>query len=156
MTHHEDPFRPHAHEPNPLPPTSDTAITLIEPGGITIITLDDLRRLPRTVVRDCLIVSTGHGISGPFSFAGVTLKDVIASRTDNYWRELTILSADGFGTRLYAHEVFEPTDRPILLAYELDGRLLTREKGLVRLIVPSETDDALRQVKWVREIQLIV
>jgi hypothetical protein len=29
---------------------------------------------------------------------------------------------------------------------------LTRAQGLVRLIVPHERDDALRQVKWVTRI----
>ncbi len=43
-------------------------------------------------------------------------------------------------------------ERPSLLAYIKDGVSLTRAQGLVRLIVPSETDDALRQVKWVGRI----
>jgi hypothetical protein len=33
-----------------------------------------------------------------------------------------------------------------------DGQKLTRRQGLVRLIVPREKDDALRQVKWVGRI----
>jgi hypothetical protein len=37
----------------------------------------------------------------------------------------------------------------------LDGAALTREQGLVRLIVPSERDDALRQVKWLATITII-
>jgi len=36
----------------------------------------------------------------------------------------------------------------------MDGATLTRAQGLVRLIVPSETDDALRQVKWVGRIEI--
>jgi hypothetical protein len=31
---------------------------------------------------------------------------------------------------------------------------MTREQGLVRLIVPSEENDALRQVKWVARIDI--
>ncbi|MCB0075748.1 MAG: molybdopterin-dependent oxidoreductase [Caldilineaceae bacterium] len=46
----------------------------------------------------------------------------------------------------------DPPTRPSLLAITLDGQPLTREQGLVRLIVPTETDDALKQVKWVAEI----
>ena len=42
-----------------------------------------------------------------------------------------------------------------VLAYALDGQLLSRAQGLVRLIVPSERDDALRQVKWVREVRVV-
>ena len=43
----------------------------------------------------------------------------------------------------------------MLLAYTLDGAPLTREQGLVRLIVPSEIDDALRQVKWLAMITIV-
>jgi hypothetical protein len=39
-----------------------------------------------------------------------------------------------------------------LLATARDGIPLTRADGLVRLIDPRETNDALRQVKWVAEI----
>jgi hypothetical protein len=42
------------------------------------------------------------------------------------------------------------------LSYAIDGTPLTRAQGLVRLIVPSETDDALRQVKWVQRIEVYV
>ena len=28
-------------------------------------------------------------------------------------------------------------------------------EGLVRLIVPTETDEALRQIKWVAEVRLL-
>jgi DMSO/TMAO reductase YedYZ molybdopterin-dependent catalytic subunit len=45
--------------------------------------------------------------------------------------------------------------RPVLLAYMLDGAPLARGQGLVRLIVPSETDDALRQVKWLATITIV-
>jgi hypothetical protein len=65
-----------------------------------------------------------------------------------------VVSADGFGTRVQAKEVREGPDAPILLSYEIDGVSMTRGQGLVRLIVPSETDDALRQVKWVGEVRV--
>jgi hypothetical protein len=39
-----------------------------------------------------------------------------------------------------------------LLALARDGVPLTREQGLVRLVDPRETDDALRQIKWVAQI----
>ena len=100
-------------------------------------------------------------------------------RQTGAWRYIDLVSADGFGTRVTpadlsgegsaAHmadasaAVGEITtgdaahvgDRPILLAYTLDGAPLTREQGLVRLIVPSETDDALRQVKWLATIRIV-
>ena len=49
----------------------------------------------------------------------------------------------------------DPSAPPILLATHIDGQPLTREAGLVRLIVPAERDDALRQVKWIAEIRII-
>ena len=66
----------------------------------------------------------------------------------------TVMSADGFGARVSADELRRETARPILLALAANGRPLSRADGLVRLIVPGETDDALRQVKWVSEIRL--
>jgi DMSO/TMAO reductase YedYZ molybdopterin-dependent catalytic subunit len=147
----------HAHEPNPAPPTATTAFTLSTPAGESHpLDVDDLLRLPATAAPDCYIVSTGHGASGPFTFSGVRLRDLIdhVLGKDAHWRYADIVSADGFGTRVHAHEVYTDTMRPILLAHTQDGARLTRTQGLVRLIVPSEVDDALRQVKWVAEIRI--
>jgi DMSO/TMAO reductase YedYZ molybdopterin-dependent catalytic subunit len=83
------------------------------------------------------------------------LNDVLAPDID--WRYVDVISADGFGTRVFAKEAQTPTTtRPILLSYAIDGMPMTRAQGLVRLIVPSETDDALRQVKWVQRIEVYV
>lgn len=147
----------HAHEPNPAPPTATTAFTLRTPGAPSR-TLDvaDLQKLPAVTVADCYIVSTGHGTSGPFAFTGTRLGDLLAAQVDasTIWHYVDVVSADGFGTRLTAQEVSAPAVRPIVLAYVMDGAPLTRSQGLVRLIVPSETEDALRQVKWVAEIHV--
>ncbi len=68
---------------------------------------------------------------------------------------MEVVSGDGFGTRLTAEEVREPTPAgPIVLAYAIDGEPMAREDGLVRLVDPSETDDALRQVKWVGRVDV--
>jgi DMSO/TMAO reductase YedYZ molybdopterin-dependent catalytic subunit len=154
--HDQDPFRPHAHDPNMEPPSADPLFTLIWPAGSVVLTPDNLKELPLTRIDDCYVVSTGHGVSGPFSFGGVTLRELIDAYANIYWVEVLILSQDGFGTRLTFEEVRASPDRPIILAYEINGVAMSREKGLVRLIVPSETDDALRQVKWVGEIRLLV
>jgi DMSO/TMAO reductase YedYZ molybdopterin-dependent catalytic subunit len=120
------------------------------------IAVADLLRLPSMTLSNCFIVSTGHGTSGPFTFGGVRLLELLESLwgTQAEWHRVDVISADGFGTRISRAEVAAPTDRPILLAYALDGVPLTRAQGLVRLIVPSETDDALRQVKWVAELRV--
>lgn len=152
-----DPLRPHSHDPNPEPPSAQADFTVYWPGGSALYTPDDLRRLPAVTLADCFIISTGHGTSGPFVFTGVPLLTLIEPLLPDpaAWTEVAILSRDGFGVRLYRHELLAlPPHRPALLAYALDGQPLTRPQGLVRLIEPNETDDALRQVKWIAEIRI--
>ena len=148
----------HVHEPNPEPPTVDPAFTLLLPNGQQhSIAPGDLARLTQCEVGDCYIVSTGHGTSGPFAFGGVRLADFVSAYLppDTDWRNLDVISADGFGNRVAAHELgAHEGDRSILLATAVDGRPMTRAQGLVRLIVPGERDDALRQVKWVSRIEI--
>jgi hypothetical protein len=151
-----DPLQPHSHEPNPHPPNLDPAFRLTVPGGVDWqITPADLATLPQTAVADCYIVSTGHGTSGPFTFGGVTLADLVAAYFNGSWLRAEIVSADGFGNRVLAKEV-QPasSEPPILVATHIDARPMTREEGLVRLIVPGERDDALRQVKWISVIRI--
>jgi len=148
----------HPHDPNPAPPSGDPTFVVKQPDGVEIIVgVEDLQGLPLAEVPDCWIVSTGHGRSGPFTFAGVRLADLLSSILPSaiHWQHLDVISADGFGTRLFAQEVLDPTlTRPILLSYAVNGAPMTRRQGVVRLIVPSETDDALRQVKWVGRIEI--
>jgi len=145
----DDPLHPHAHDPNPEPPSADPTITLLLADGSQPIPLVQLQQLPATTMRDCYIVSTGHGTTGPFAFTGVTLYDFAQATIPGPWSHLEIISSDGFGCRVWANEAQET-----LLAWEIDGRALSRQEGCVRLIVPSETDDALRQVKWISMIQV--
>lgn len=145
----DDPLQPHAHDPNPEPPSADPTILLWLADGSQPISLAQLQQLPETTFNDCLIISTGHGTSGPFAFTGATLHDFAQVHIPGPWSHLEIVSGDGFGCRVWAKEAQET-----LLAWEIDGRALTRAEGCVRLIVPSEQDDALRQVKWVAEIRV--
>ena len=157
-THQHDPLRPHRHEPNPEPPSADPAFTLQLPDGSRqTIRPADLQALPQTTVPDCYIVSTGHGTSGPFTFSGVSLLAFVsqAVAAAGAWSEVEVISADGFGNRVSLAELHRPDPAgPILLSYAIDGQPLTRQQGLVRMIVPSEKDDALRQVKWVGRINI--
>lgn len=143
----------HGHNPNPSPPSDDPTLRLITPDGVQTVTLDRLRRLPVIELPPGIIHSTGHPASGPFVFAGVALGALIAALAPGEWSAAEVVSADGFGTRVARAEWAEG-ERPILLAHRRDGLPLTRREGLVRLIVPSETDEALRQVKWLSEIRL--
>lgn len=147
----------HAHEPNPAPPHADPTLICCLPDGRRLtLTPDDLARLPQTSVAGCVIASTGHPPSGPFTFGGVRLVDLLHAHGINEssdWAFVDVVSDDGFGTRVDARETQTAT-HPILLATTLDGAPLRRDQGLVRLIVPGETDDALRQVKWVSRVEV--
>ncbi|MEM7129962.1 MAG: molybdopterin-dependent oxidoreductase [Chloroflexota bacterium] len=159
-----DPLHPHEHSPNPAPPSSDAFLLFINKATADKVELQNqlspsyLATLPQTELDDCYIVSTGHGTTGPFQFGGPTLSTLLLAQQieQEGWQSLEIVSGDGFGTRIYAHEVIDETiDRPILLALTINGRPLLRQEGLVRLIVPNEVDDALKQVKWIAEIRVI-
>ena len=151
-----DPLHPHSHDPNPEPPSADPTITLSLPDGRPLtLTPENLNTLPQTEIANCYIVSTGHGTSGPFTFSGVVLLTVIQAYVNLFWSQVEVISADGFGTRVTAAELSHPAPaRPILLALSINHTPMTRTQGLVRLIVPSESDDALRQVKWVAQINV--
>lgn len=152
----DDPLQPHAHEPNPDPPTDDPTFAVYLPQGQQKeISIPDLKQLPQTSVSNCYIVSTGHGTSGPFTFGGVQLRHLVRHFGVDEWSELEVISADGFGNRIVRAELEAPDEAgPIILAIRIDGAPLSRQDGLVRLIVPSERDDALRQVKWVARVNI--
>jgi hypothetical protein len=155
----DDPLQPHSHDPNPDPPDDNPDFVLLLPDLTAVtVTVDQLRAMPQTSVGHCFIVSTGHGTTGPFEFSGVALLDLIAEHAGRgmKWSTAEVTSADGFGTRLWREELTGGTpDHPVVLSHTVNGQPMTRRQGLVRLIVPSETDDALRQVKWVGRIALL-
>lgn len=156
MPDSDDALRPHAHDPNPEPPSTDPSLVVSWGAARSRFTVDDLSKMPLVELPGCYIVSTGHGTSGPFVFGGAALADLLDLAAGSGWTTVEIRSGDGFGTRLSSDEVRRPPDgRPVILAMVIDGRLLTRAEGLVRLIVPAETDDALKQVKWVAEIRVV-
>ncbi len=154
--HHHDPLRPHSHEPNLAPPSASPTFELVQGDGqIEKISVQQLQQLTTTTLADCYIVSTGHGTSGPFTFTGVTLLDFMQAFVTESYSQVEIVSADGFGNRVMAEEMRSSTGGfQVLLAYMIDGQPMTRNQGLVRMIVPSEADDALRQVKWIGKIRV--
>lgn len=144
-----------AHDSNPTPPGDDASLAVVTPDGRALVTVEALRELPTRTLLDVTIASTGHPASGPFDLTGTTLRTVIDAYAPGVWSAALVSSGDGFGTRVLADEWLGETARPILLTHTLDGRPLSRAEGLVRLIVPTETDEALRQIKWVAEIRLL-
>lgn len=153
-----DPFQPHSHDNNPLPPDDDTTIQVILFGAPPLqITLSQLKNeFPQAII-PAYQYTTDHGVHGPYRLRGVALGSLIARFIDanQSWHEAEVVSADGFGNRVYAEEADPnlPGD-PILLCYASNDTDLPRAHGLVRLVVPSEIDNALRQIKWVREIRI--
>lgn len=156
---HIDPLNPESHEPNPIPPSSDPSFFLKLPNGEkSKVRTNELQKLARVDVEDCYIVSTGHGTSGPFVFSGVPLLRLIETflKPKDGWNQVEVISVDGFGTRIMRQElIHQEKSRPIILADSCNHLPLTRDQGLVRLIVPSERDDALKQVKWVAEVNIV-
>ncbi|HSH04207.1 MAG TPA: hypothetical protein VLL52_16955 [Anaerolineae bacterium] len=155
MKETDDPLQPHSHEPNPAPPSATPGFWLQWDTNKQWLTPTDLKKWPLVRVPNCYIVSTGHGRSGPFLFGGVAILTLIDEMVGEMaWTQVEVVSGDGFGTRLWAEELRREGGDQIILSYERDKRPLTREAGLVRLIVPSEADDALRQVKWVATVTI--
>jgi hypothetical protein len=154
-----DPLNPHIHDPNLLPPSNDPVFDLSLPDGQEVnIGVQTLQLLPRTTLTDCYIVSTGHGTTGPFAFSGVSLIGIIEQNIydPKSWNQVEVISGDGFGTRFLKQEILSQSPaKPIVIADTINRRPMTRNEGLVRLIVPGETDDALRQVKWIARINIL-
>lgn len=150
----DDPLRPHAHENNATPPSADPTWQLRLPDGRRrAITLEEMQRWPSFTL-PAYWLTTDHGVHGPYRATGVTLWDVIARHWDGAWTQVEVVSADGYGNRLWRAEITEAAEPP-LLCYAWDGQLLTRPQGLVRLVVPSEKGNALRQVKWVEMVRVV-
>lgn len=146
----------HSHEPNPVAPAGDGAFLFTAGSVSQRIDLARLRVLTFTEIAECSIVSTGHGRSGPFRFGGVLVADFLTALlpAGTQVAKADFVSADGYGTRLDAATV-RASPGP-LLAFTLDGAPMQRRQGLVRLIVPGETGDALHQVKWLARIEALL
>ena len=149
-----DPLQPHSHDNNSEPPHDDPNILLILPTlEMVTLTLADLADMPRTSVP--YEYTTDHGKHGPYQLEGVTLVDLMARYWPGPFASVEVRSADGFGNRLFPDELLGGGHNPPLLCDISDGEQLSRQNGLVRLVVPSETDNALRQIKWVATISVL-
>ena len=152
-----DPLQPHSHDNNPEPPYIDPTLIFLAPNGDKKeISLADLMADYDQTVIPAYTYMTDHGMHGPYKLEGVGLLDLINQELGPQaeWGEVEIISADEFGNRLYRDELVPAGFAPVLLCHRSNNEQLRRIQGLVRLVVPSETDNALRQVKWVREIRV--
>lgn len=150
-----DPLQPHSHDNNESPPDNNLDILLTRPDGSTVsIAAAALAHYPQSLIPH-YEYTTDHGKHGPYQLRGVALYDLIQQEVPAEWHEVEVLSADGFGNRVFREELERPMAvGPILLCTHTNGRPLGRAEGAIRLVVPSETDNALRQIKWVREIRV--
>ena len=156
LTNH-DPLQPPSHDTNLQPPDNNPSIRFIDPAGQQkSISLADLMADYEPTVIPAYTYMTDHGMHGPYKLEGVALLDLIEQEIgkNGEWGEVEVISADGFGNRLYRPELSPEGEDPVLLCHRSNEEQLRRMQGLVRLVVPSETDNALRQVKWVREIRV--
>ncbi len=148
-----DPLQPHSHDNNVVIPGEDPTLDLFHGDGrLGSYTLADLAALPQQSLT--YRYTTDHGPHGPYELSGVALGELISAELATTLSEIEVISADGFGNRIYANELRDSSG-PILLCTHSDGAPLSRQHGLIRLVVPSETDNALRQIKWVKTIRLI-
>lgn len=154
-----DPLQPHSHDNNLTPPDYDPTLILTIPGRdeVSISLVDLMVEYPESTI-PAYQYMTDHGMHGPYRLDGVRLVDLIHAHLepDRHYTSIEVVSADGFGNRIYPDEMLKETEHgPILLCYRSNGESLGRRHGLVRLVVPSETDNALRQIKWVRRIVVV-
>ncbi len=148
-----DPLQPHSHDNNVVIPGDDPTLTLFHGESLLAhYTLADLAALPQSSLT--YSYTTDHGPHGPYELSGVALRGLISAEIASALTEIEVISADGFGNRIFANELAD-TSGPILLCTHSDGAPLSRQHGLIRLVVPSETDNALRQIKWVQTIRLL-
>lgn len=150
-----DPLNAHSHDNNIELPDYNGRIQLIHPNGRTQ-TINDLSPYPIATI-PTYSYTTDHGRHGPYKLTGVALRDLLTTElaTGTAWTQAEVISADGYGNRIWAKELQNNPADPILLCTHSNGRELTRQQGAIRLVVPSETDNALRQIKWVQTIRVI-
>ncbi len=153
-----DPLNAHSHDNNTILPDYDCIISLLLPDQTRV--LINLERLatsyPQSVIANYRY-TTDHGPHGPYRLGGVALSDLIRVECPKHllWSQAEVVSADGYGNRILAHELNETAADPILLCTHSNDQPVTLKQGLIRLVVPSETDNALRQIKWVQTIRLV-
>lgn len=142
---------PKKHHNNTTIPETSASIYLALVAEETKLSLDDLKKnYPQSVIEAYTYV-TNHGTFGPYRLEGVSLLDLIPeSLTD--WSEIKVIGADGFSNTLTRAELSEAKE-PAMLYYLRDGQALEPQHGPIRLVVPTETDNAIRQIKWVQRVK---
>ncbi|MCA9838979.1 MAG: molybdopterin-dependent oxidoreductase [Trueperaceae bacterium] len=138
------------HHNNTTPPSANTDIIIDLPDNEHHLRLENLiEDYPQSVIEGYTYV-TNHGVHGPHRLEGVSLLDLIPETLVD-WQTIEVISTDGFSNTLSKEELLSAKE-PIMLYHSIGGERLEHKHGLVRLVVPTETDNALRQIKWVKRI----
>lgn len=138
---------------------SQNAQQIISIGGEVrrplTLSIKDLKTFPPVEINAKDKDGTGHVFKGVRLFdildsAGVTLGKQL--RGENLTKYVSVKALDGYAV-IFALPEIDPefTSQTILLAYEADGKLLSKGEGPFRLIVPSDR----KHGRWVREITSI-
>lgn len=142
---------PKKHHNNTTIPETNSEIFLEFADGESTLSLEELKnKYPQSVIEAYTYV-TNHGVYGPYRLEGVSLLDLIPETFSN-WSEVEVISADNFANTLSKAELIAAKE-PAMLYYLSDGKSLDSKHGPIRLVVPSETDNAIRQIKWVKQIK---
>jgi DMSO/TMAO reductase YedYZ molybdopterin-dependent catalytic subunit len=142
---------PKKHHNNTTIPETNSDIYLELATKESKLSLEDLMtKYPQSVIEAYTYV-TNHGVHGPYRLEGVSLLDLIPEMFAA-WSSVEVISADGFANTLSKAELLAAKE-PAMLYYLSDGKSLEPKHGPIRLVVPSETNNAIRQIKWVKRIQ---
>jgi DMSO/TMAO reductase YedYZ molybdopterin-dependent catalytic subunit len=149
-------------------------VTLVGSSGEkTTLTYDEIRALPPYMGNGGFFTSVGY-INGPYRVRGVPITDLCNLVGGINPQDIVFVSAsDGYSTVLDYNQAmgdfitYDPTtmkevahgELRLLLAYELDGRMLSPEEGRpVRLAIAGDDNlltEGLYWVKWVEKIEII-
>ncbi|HID07233.1 MAG TPA: sulfite oxidase-like oxidoreductase [Armatimonadetes bacterium] len=115
------------------------------------LTYDELQRLPRAIVLADFHCVDGWSRLGDH-WEGVLVREVIAlAQPRPEAKYAMVYCYDGYSTNL---ELDALTDEDVVLAWGMNGQLLTSEHGYpLRLIVPKRY--AYKSAKWVSGIELM-
>ncbi len=119
----------------------------LEADGLDVQYLKTMRCIFGTLADELSETLTATGV-----FRGIPLS-IVLDETDisGEATKLKIDASDGFSTSLSYDRLIDETQLPVILAYELNGEPLTRERGgPVRLIVPESW--GFKSIKWISTV----
>lgn len=122
-----------------------------KPGPVALSELQKMKQID--------VEAEDHGVKA--SFRGVALSELLAHvgapagkelRGDKLALYALVTAADGYRA-VFALAELDPafTDRVIIVAYQRDGKALSKPEGPFRIVVPGEK----RAARWVREVTAI-